>query len=175
MTIYVISDTHFSHVNIIKYAERPFGNVKLMNETMIENWNKKVGKNDTILHLGDFALGKKIELLAIKDRLNGHIILINGSHDRDVLKIKDDKFIVVEGTIKLGKIIFSHEPLPRKEIPVGFTNIHGHIHNKDSYNGLNVSVEKTDYTPLSLDELKEKIKKLENDRYIKNQLRKFNR
>jgi len=160
MTIYIISDSHFNHANILKYAERPFGNVALMNESMIENWNKKVGKNDTVLHLGDFALGKKTELMAIKDRLNGHIILINGSHDRDVLKIKDDKFIIVEGTLKLGYIIFSHEPLAKKDIPVGFTNVHGHIHNKDSYAGLNISVEKTNYSPLSLDELKERIKQM---------------
>jgi len=131
-----------------------------MNEKIIENWNKKVGKNDIILHLGDFALGRKTELIKIKDRLNGHIMLINGSHDRDVLKIKDDKFIIINGTLKLGHIIFSHEPLMKKEIPVGFTNVHGHIHNKDSYNGINVSVEKINYTPLRLDELQELIKNL---------------
>jgi calcineurin-like phosphoesterase family protein len=160
MTLYIISDTHFNHINILKYAERPFPNIEMMNEAIISNWNKKVGKNDTVLHLGDFALGKKTELMAVKDRLNGHILLINGSHDRDVLKLKDDKFVIVEGTLKLGHIIFSHEPLNKKDIPVGFTNVHGHIHQKDSYNGLNVSVEKTCYTPLSLEELQEVIKEL---------------
>jgi len=165
--IYVISDTHWNHKNIIQYAERPFKNVHEMNEFMIANWNKKVGKNDIVLHLGDFALGKKNELLAVKDRLNGHILLINGSHDRDVLKIKDDKFVIVEGTLKLGHIIFSHEPLSTKEIPVGFINVHGHIHNKDSYNGLNVSVEKTDYRPISLDELQLRILQLNRNRRLK--------
>jgi calcineurin-like phosphoesterase family protein len=160
MTIYIISDSHFNHTNILKYANRPFTTIEEMNEAIISNWNKKVGKNDTVLHLGDFALGKKTELMAVKDRLNGHIILINGSHDRDVLKLKDDKFIIVEGTLKLGHIIFSHEPLTKKDIPVGFTNVHGHIHNLESFNGLNVSVEKTLYTPLSLDELQEAIKEL---------------
>ena len=161
MALYIISDSHFNHVNIIKYAERPFKTVEEMNEVMIERWNKKVGKNDTVLHLGDFALGKKKELMAVKDRLNGHIVLINGSHDRDILKIKQEKFMIIEGNLKMGHIIFSHEPLPKKEIPVGFVNVHGHIHQKESYNGLNVSVEKTDYTPLSLDELKERIKQID--------------
>lgn len=160
MSLYITSDQHFNHRRIIEYAERPFKTVEEMNEVMIENWNKKVGKNDVVLHLGDFALGKKTELMAVKDRLNGHIMLINGSHDRDILKIKEEKFMIIEGNLKMGHIIFSHEPLALKVIPTGFTNVHGHIHNKDSYHGLNVSVEKTDYTPLSLDELKERIEQL---------------
>lgn len=131
-----------------------------MNEVLIERWNARVGKTDVVIHLGDFALAKKAELLEIKDRLNGHIILINGSHDRDILKIKDEKFIVIDGTLKLGYMIFSHEPLLKKDIPPGFVNIHGHIHNLTSFNGLNVSVEKTNYTPLSLDEVKYRIKQM---------------
>ena len=41
---YWTSDTHFSHANVIKYCNRPFKNVDEMNATLIENWNKTVGK-----------------------------------------------------------------------------------------------------------------------------------
>ena len=28
-----------------------------MNETLIENWNRVVGQDDIVFHLGDFCLG----------------------------------------------------------------------------------------------------------------------
>ena len=48
------SDTHFNHANIIRFCNRPFIDVAQMNETLIANWNKVVGEDDTVFHLGDF-------------------------------------------------------------------------------------------------------------------------
>ncbi len=53
------SDTHFFHDNLLgtnKFAPRPFNNVNEMNQTIINNWNDKVGENDIVYHLGDIAL-----------------------------------------------------------------------------------------------------------------------
>ena len=66
MKIWIISDTHFCHKNIIAYSGRPFKTVEEMNDEIIKRWNNKVGKDDFVIHLGDFALGKKDdELLKI--------------------------------------------------------------------------------------------------------------
>ena len=51
------SDTHFGHANIINLCNRPFKDVNHMNDMLVENWNSVVSDDDTVFHLGDFALG----------------------------------------------------------------------------------------------------------------------
>lgn len=75
------SDTHFNHANIIRFCNCPFKDVEQMNETLIANWNRVVGMDDTVFHLGDFCLGGAAEWTKVLDRLNGKIYLIMGNHD----------------------------------------------------------------------------------------------
>ena len=156
MKIFVISDTHFNHKNIIKYANRPFKNIEEMNEEIIKRWNNKVGNGDVVIHLGDFGMGSAKEITEIKNKLNGTIILLKGNHDYKA--IKEAGFLLARGSLEVEDMIFSHSPLSKKEIPKGFTNIHGHIHEKESFNGVNISIEKTNYEPLELEKLREIIK-----------------
>ena len=83
------SDVHFFfHKNIIKYANRPFEDVKSMNEAIIRNWNNVVKNGDNIYSLGDFAFGKIGYVKDILSRLNGNIHLINGNHDDVIIDNK---------------------------------------------------------------------------------------
>ncbi len=82
MNIFVTSNTHFNHKNIIKYCHRPFKDVEEMNEAIISNWNNSVTNDDIIYHLGDFCFGAKEELKQIFNRLNGQKYLIMGNHDK---------------------------------------------------------------------------------------------
>ena len=79
--VFFTSDTHFYHGNIIRFCNRPFKDVGMMNETIISNWNNTVGLDDIVFHLGDFCLGGSAEWTKILDRLNGKIYLILGNHD----------------------------------------------------------------------------------------------
>ncbi|NLW32955.1 MAG: phosphoesterase [Fibrobacter sp.] len=83
MAIFFTSDTHFGHKNIIKYCKRPFSSVEEMDDALIENWNKKISlRGNTVYHLGDFANAHRAEkVLEYRKRLNGRIILIEGTHD----------------------------------------------------------------------------------------------
>lgn len=85
---FVTGDTHFGHKAILKYANRPFEDVNEMNETFIENWNKKVPKNARVYHLGDFSFMREEETIKLIDRLNGRICLVRGNHDRVVKNSK---------------------------------------------------------------------------------------
>ncbi|MEK6836803.1 MAG: metallophosphoesterase [Nanoarchaeota archaeon] len=161
MNIFIVSDTHFRHKNIIEYAKRPFQSVEEMDEEMIKRWNNKVGKDDLVIHLGDFALGNKEEVESIRKRLNGNIILLKGNHDHK--SVRGAGFLIIKGTLEIDNIIFSHNPIQKKEIPTGFINVHGHIHEKESLNGFNVSVEKTNYEPILLEDLKKLIFPLKNN------------
>lgn len=81
--LWFISDTHFGHENIIKYSKRPFKDTAEMDVHMINLWNSRVQPEDTVYHLGDFALsgGKKC-LPSTFNRLNGNIVFIKGNHDK---------------------------------------------------------------------------------------------
>lgn len=80
MKLFIISDTHFFHQNIIKYCQRPFKDVDEMTEQLIINWNKSVGTDDVVLHLGDVTFNYNRTFEVMK-QLNGHKQLILGNHD----------------------------------------------------------------------------------------------
>lgn len=84
--VFFTSDSHFCHKNIIKFCSRPFETVEEMNEKLIENWNKVVGPNDIVYHLGDFCFAGSSEWHYLLGKLNGRIHLIIGNHDEKNLR-----------------------------------------------------------------------------------------
>ena len=79
--IWFTSDTHFGHQNILRFCERPFVSVEEMDNAIIERWNSKVGKDDIVFHLGDFAFASSKRWQELIYKLNGKIYLILGNHD----------------------------------------------------------------------------------------------
>lgn len=79
------SDTHWNHARVIELCNRPFRDVRHMDEEMILRWNRVVGPDDLVFHLGDFAFGlHDIERTrGIFFRLSGRKRLIVGNHDVD--------------------------------------------------------------------------------------------
>jgi calcineurin-like phosphoesterase family protein len=155
VTIWLISDTHFGHENIIKYCSRPFASADEMDEALIANWNSVVKPQDHIYHLGDVAVSQN-RLHKVMPRLAGHKRLILGNHDNHA-PIKDyaqyfDKILVW----RLFKpFILTHIPIHRESFGKATINIHGHTHEKPPYSAdyINVSVERINYTPIALEEL----------------------
>lgn len=84
MSVFVTSDTHFNHVNMVeKFCQesRPFNTVEEMNEAIVKNWNSVVSPDDTVYHLGDCFMGQLDTVAKYGSRLNGKIHVIPGNHD----------------------------------------------------------------------------------------------
>ena len=115
-TCWLISDTHFNDEELYvgtKRVERADADeyVKLI--------NSKVGRKDTLIHLGD------VGDLEVMKKVRGYKVLIMGNHDTGVTKYKEVFDEVYTGPVQIGeKLILSHEPL---ECGWAF-NIHGHVH-----------------------------------------------
>ena len=52
-----------------------------MDETIINNWNSKVNKDDQVFILGDFCWGKEDQWIEYLQQLKGIKTLIRGNHD----------------------------------------------------------------------------------------------
>lgn len=172
--IWVISDTHFNHANIMNFTDfsgnkvRDFASVEEMNETMIERWNEVVKPSDKIYHLGDVFFGPKSWIEANWHRLNGKKRLIVGNHDDIPYIVEKRMFEKVDMWRMFSElnILLTHVPVHNstlyerrfKDIPM--VNVHGHIHSNESPAGPYrcVCVEQTDYRPINIDELRIKIK-----------------
>lgn len=152
MTIFVISDTHFHHANIIKYANRPFASVEEMDEKIVENWNRVVTPQDKVYHLGDVYFAKRANRkFPILSRLNGKKRLIVGNHDdlKDPVLHKYFQKIYLWRIFKEYNCLLSHVPIHQDSIRGGGINIHGHTHEKGSPKGpyKSACVELINYTP----------------------------
>lgn len=165
--VWVIADTHFCHINVITYCNRPFNSVEEMDETLINNWNRVVAPDDVVYHLGDFALADRERIRNIVSRLNGVKILVMGNHDRFQpafyisagFKTAIHKSIIID-----NNLVLSHIPPAREYISDKYIYIFGHIHDKhidieDLPNCLCVCCDRTDFFPISLKRCKDLIKR----------------
>lgn len=172
MTIFVISDTHFNHSNILTFVDslgKPcregFSSVEEMNEVMIERWNSVVRDGDTVYHLGDVLFGNDKDDWLNKNmpRLRGKKRLIFGNHD-------DPKHFVGKGHFSKTmlwrmfpefNILLTHVPVHPSTLQEGrfgdgpMLNVHGHIHQNASPEGPYkcVCVEQINYTPVAIEDL----------------------
>ena len=137
--IYLYSDPHFSD------KDMTYRNIS--DEEQIKRINSKIGKNDTIIFLGDIG-----NLDCIK-KIRGYKVLIKGNHDEGITKFEEYFDEVYPGVLIIApKIVLSHKPV---DFGPCFMNIHGHVHDSngnDQYH-LNICAEYINYTPVSLKEL----------------------
>ncbi len=134
-----IADWHYDHANCIRFDNRPYTDVKQMNDDLIARWNAAVNPGDTVYVLGDMFWCNMTAAIEVLEQLNGNIILIKGNHDRchdarinrcfakvtDYLEVEDGG----------DKIVLSHYPIPCfKNHFYGWLHFYGHVHTSFEFN-----------------------------------------
>ena len=171
-TVWVWSDLHLGHDNIIGYANRPFRDAAEMDAALYRNWARTVGDDDLLLFVGDIAMRKAVgehtwaTFRANRGRAKQ---LVVGNHDltgSGVLRV--DGFDDICSTLNVDgdpPLAFTHMPLA--EVPDGFVNVHGHTHDETPRRSrhINVSVEQLEYRPVALGRIKALGRELLAERY----------
>ncbi len=168
--IFFSADTHFGHANIIRFCDRPFRTVDEMDETLVSNWNDRVGGNDTVYFLGDlFFRASADRVKDILGRLRGRKHLVVGNHDSSWMdrELVGRHFVEASNFLDVSDggrhLVMCHYPLLCWGGEGKSWMIHGHIHNNRHMDYwpllqvrervLNAGVEINGYAPVAFEEL----------------------
>jgi calcineurin-like phosphoesterase family protein len=168
--IWVISDTHFYHQNIIEYCNRPFKTAAEMNDYMVTMWNETVKDGDKVYHLGDVYMGHTNgEHERLLSSLKGQKRLVLGNHDngKDQVLQRVFKKIEVWRMFPEFGLLLTHVPVHPSALQKGnrtgqgkemleLTNVFGHIHANPAPEGPYrcVCVEQINYKPINIETLR---------------------
>jgi calcineurin-like phosphoesterase family protein len=172
--IFFTSDTHFHHANILEFCSRPWGDIKIHDEALIQNWNDVVPEDGIVFHGGDLIWTGKIDWIKhVVGRLNGRIYLTLGNHDyqnrldREVFKSifadVQDMYYILPKDVK--PVLLCHYPLMYWRS--GYIHLHGHVHSGPNSTTTDkvpphpyrydIGVDAWDYKPVSYHKIKELI------------------
>ncbi len=161
--IFFTADTHFGDPHILR-QRRQFETIEAHDALLIARWNERVGPNDEVWHVGDFAANASREhCRAIFERLAGRKRLVRGNHDTNrVLElpwaappVESARFALRHpaGEVSLYLSHYPHRSWPG--IWRGSRHLYGHTHAKlpDTTRSCDVGVDAWDYAPVTLDEV----------------------
>jgi calcineurin-like phosphoesterase family protein len=174
LAIFLTSDLHLNHYNIITYCKRPFKDEKEMEDGIVKIFNEKVGPEDTVWHLGDFIFHSNYqEFMRVFERLPGNWGFVLGNHDRHTLEqwqqLKKHKRVMEITHLKRLKLqdkiaILCHYEMKtwegkewrrKRNYPYKVYHFYGHYHGtseKYALDSAEVSIDATKMQLLTLEE-----------------------
>lgn len=162
MATFFVSDSHFGHAGILKLCRqtRPFTDVRHMDAVMKDSWNSVVAKDDTVIHLGDFAYRYPADKLpALFASLNGRKHLLRGNHDdKHTLALpwescRDIAFTSVDSQL----LVLCHYALRTwPKIRKGALALYGHSHGRlpGNVQSCDIGVDVLGFAPVKLNQIK---------------------
>lgn len=140
MAIWITSDIHFQHENVLSFCpnSRPFSDLEEMHEAIIAKWNSKVHPTDTVYILGDVSFGKLHETVDFLNLLFGFKHLIIGNHDKKLMRqeLFRSCFNSVQDYLELkyksNLICMMHYPIFQWNAQhYGALHLFGHLHGRN--------------------------------------------
>ncbi len=172
MTNWYTADTHFGHENVIPFCGRPFRSAGHMDTVLIENLWSKVGPDDDLWIIGDFAFGPKSKEPEYLNMLFGQLPgarkhLIIGNHDLEpTLELSWDSIShlveVKDGPKNQAHTLCYYPMITWNHARRDALQIFGHVHNnwRGSRNSVNVGVDVWDFMPVRFEDIARRAKSL---------------
>lgn len=172
-TVWVTADTHFGEEAAIGRFGRPFADTKEMDEALLDAVNRRVGRRDVLLHLGDVfgdldweSKAARRDARAFLDRIRcRRVRLVRGNKDpggrgfeRCFDRVEETASFRVDGPgtdVRL-RVICHHYPLRQwRGMWDGALHLHGHAHGSVAEHGrsVDVGVDCWGYAPVRLEDL----------------------
>jgi len=160
MNIFLTSDTFFGRE--LAAIDGGFSSLEEMEDTIIDNWNKRVKPNDVVYHLGNFGWDP-ISSESGMIHLNGKILFIPGVYDRHIPEsslVKLGRHFMLPTITELPKLnaVFSHWPLADwLERKNGAIHVHAGTKQENIIEGYRfcANIKNWNWAPIELDFLKE--------------------
>lgn len=154
-----MSDLHLGHAGITKFRQG-FNSAEEHHEILFDNLASNVTKRDTIILLGDVAFtsewNKRIASIRCLSK-----VLVMGNHDRDKLTITElaETYDKIYSLVSMRKVWLSHCPIHPEELRRRKGCFHGHTHynNISDARYVNLSVEQTNFMPITWQEAEERL------------------
>lgn len=161
--VFLASDHHFGHENIVEYDGRPFKDVQEMDEMLILNHNSVVSPDDVVIFAGDFALGSLENAEKIRKRLNGLIYITWGNHDGHARKLhwegsSERMSLKVQEYPTMVISHYAHRTWYKQH--KGYWHLYGHSHGnlqEDGSLSFDIGVNSHNYFPWSMQDIAAKM------------------
>ena len=156
MATFFTADTHFGHGGALGLYRRPFTSVAVMDAAMIAAWQAAVLPVDEVWHLGDFAVGSRVDAAALLAALPGHKHLITGNNDAKAVtalagwaSVQPYAEVEVEG---VALVLCHYAFRTWRNMARGAWNLHGHSHGrlKPLPRQADVGVDACGFAPLTI-------------------------
>ena len=159
MTVYFTADTHFGHGGALGLYRRPFGSVPAMDAAMLAAWRARVDPADEVWHLGDFAVGRRVDAAGLLASLPGRKHLVTGNNDPASVtalpawaSVQPYAEITLEG---VALVLCHYAFRTWNGMAKGAWNLHGHSHGrlKPLPRQADVGVDPRGFRPVTLAEV----------------------
>lgn len=153
--VWFCSDSHYRHSNICSATSnwpagsktRNFPSLGDMDDAIVGSINSRVGEDDHLFHLGDWAFGGFEAVKEFRDRIKcKNVYLILGNHDHHIDRDKEGirslfkhvskyEYITItreadkgEKSVKI-RMVLCHFPIASwHDMNQGVIHLHGHVH-----------------------------------------------